>query len=115
MVDNKSKKRPLGFRTTAKEVEETFDTTRSELSRQKAGWKKAGEVADKAVRKVEKKIDQLLEDDPTDELGLIALRSDWYFWALDHLICRLGEDIASTHERLAKVEKELQNIKLGLG
>jgi len=103
-------KESIGFRTRAKEIQDTFAKVQAELSKTKADWagmrasfaplaQRMGEVLTKAA---ESGVEMPAHFHVTYE-GLF----------LSSLISKLGMELIETHERLAACEKAIREIKLG--
>lgn len=96
-------KQSVGFRTPAKEMQDTFAAVQAELSATKADWAKLQGIFTHQAATFLEKIDKF----PDRKWMLIMM----YSQLLGRLVSRLGVEMTETHERLAKCEKAINELK----
>ena len=89
-------RRPLGFRTSSRELQDMFENIQLGLSKKKANWNDLQMQLVAALKG--DRVKKLSPQQAGIELALI-------------LIATLGTELTETHERLARCEKLLQEIK----
>lgn len=99
--------------TPAITIQERFDEIYKLLSGKKAKWERIGEITRTALSTLSEEYGKMLESPATS--GVQLNRGIWElaFMLLMTEIVQLGLDISETHERLAKVEKEVKQLRLG--
>ena len=90
----------IGFSTSSKALEDAFNKIQGELSEKKANWEMLEQHSD-TIGKIRDKDARFQFDIFTTGVILGA-------------IAKLGIEITEVHERLAKVEKAIKELKLGL-
>jgi hypothetical protein len=100
------KKEPMGFRTSAKQLEQTLKEIQEQLSKKKADW---GYIAG-AMKDLYVKLTQSIDPDKASADEVIGVFSV----LLASMVASLGVELTETHDRLAKVERAIKELKLGL-
>ena len=107
-------KNPLGFATPAREIQDTIGKVLGELQATKTNWEALivdlNGMLEKALQGHEKAVN--LED---LDLG-ISLQVGFIGQAMTvmgmQIMCTVGTQLTETHERLAAVEKAVNELKL---
>lgn len=121
-------KRSIGFHLPSQEIQDAFEKVQAELKKTKTDWaslreplpgllknivdsgeenKKTFELAHKKVPTIENTI--LMSTLATTRS---VLTNQMFLVLLLESLCKLGVEQTETHERLAKVEKALKDLKL---
>jgi len=109
MDDNKE---AIGFPTSARQIEDSFDSIRRLLGSKKVAWANLVELAEQKQIAAERDLVTTLKGSKASPDLLLLVSRTLEHWSTLGFLGRLGTDIAETHERLAKVEKAVQGLKL---
>ena len=102
----------IGFRTSAKEIQEAIAEQLAGLEAQGKSWEEIEKATDEVTDVLQKAMQELEADgDPDPNVVVVAVGFAQYI-ALSRLIARLGLEMTETHKRLAKVEKAVKDLKL---
>ena len=93
----------MGFRTPTKELQNTFAAMQTELSATKANWAELQALFTQQNTTFLEKIDKV-----QDKKWMLIMM---YSQVLGRLVSRLGVEMTETHERLAKCEKAINELK----
>ncbi|MCX5995728.1 MAG: hypothetical protein NTV59_07010 [Chloroflexi bacterium] len=100
-----AKKEPIGFATPARELEHALAQIQGELSEKKANWES---VRDGMLRLKNQAWDGVKTGNASpDQYTLLSTT------IMGTMIAILGVELTETHDRLAKVEKAIKELKLG--
>jgi len=103
-------KESMGFRTPAKDIQDTLVKVQAALSKAKADWASTKDVVDLEADKFYRIISEDLDSGEDVEPSMMVLFVALY---LGSAICQLGVELTETHERLADCEKAIRELKLG--
>ena len=104
------KKGSIGYRTPAKELEERFEGINKILTQKKTNWTELYKIT-KVVFDEATDIYERAKNSKEDEQIILALASYRLFFLAMGMISRVGKELTETHERLAKCEKALEELK----
>ena len=99
------KKEPMGFATPARGIEHALEQVRGELAGEKAGWLSL----QKDLEPIKDKLLARANEGEASVGEYTALSTCMIF----RVVADLGIQIIETHDRLAKVEKAVKELKLG--
>ena len=100
----------LGFVTSASQQQERFDAIFEALRAKQVDWAGTRSVMKASADGTAQTLGNAMKL-PTPDLALVASLSGWLAAELGAaLVCRLGEELAETHKRLAGVEKAVETL-----
>ena len=103
------KKRSIGFVTPTKEIQDTFASVQAELSETRVNWANLRHLFNTRSYKLMEGISEDMESNKPVGINRLI---DAEVCVLSSLISRLGMEVVETHERLAKCQKAIEELKL---
>ena len=114
-------KTPLGFRTRASTIQQRYQQVKSQLANTHAIWEELGEVIDDYESLVTEQFDETFEDLQKTDVShpawnILDQEADHLeimrtILETQSLVIALAQRLIDTHDRLADVEKDIQEIK----
>lgn len=101
-----AQKEPLGFRTPAKRLEQAFEEIQRQLCKTRADWVFIARGMADAYEIVQKSTEREMTS-PNRVMLTVSL-------SLAMMVAKLGVELTETHDRLAKVERGIKELKLAL-
>jgi len=103
------KKRPMGFKTPAQEMQESIEKIQGLLDKEKANW---GNVRQLSMAQLVKTKAIIEEQIATKKSAMVLMTNSNYllYTSLMATIAQLGEELTTTHKRLASVEKSIKEL-----
>ena len=105
-------KEHIGFDTPAKQLEAKFKNIQEELSKKKVYWENVGVAALIDFKRFDDLLNKIRKAKHVDSTFASTIVTNQNLSLATLGIALLGEDLTSIHERLAGMEKHIENIKL---
>lgn len=105
-------KEGIGFRTSASDMQDRFDEVRKLLMRKEAQWGKLRELSSSRRARLFRQLQDAEKSPDTSEYEKIILGNLVDHWDTMAVIAEIGKAILATHKRLAKIEKDIEELKL---
>ncbi len=102
-----SQAKKAGFQTSSTALQDAFEVVKTELSKKRANWEAISDAIAKAVSPA---ISSINLDDP-DSIDANKTQALFMVFVMGG-ITQIGIELNETHERLAKVEKMVKELKL---
>ena len=97
----------IGFKTPAMELQEAMAEQLSMLDAQEKTWAEVLAWADEERASTRRDLERL----PASERSSLSVIGFRQFCIISRLIARLGLEMTETHKRLAKVERDVKELK----
>ena len=105
------RKKPLGFKTPAIEMQERFEKMQVELDTSKTKWAELRKRAKSELDEANQQLQGMLQSQKTNDSVLIMATTRMQFLRIESLVARLGVELAETRKRLANCEKAIDELK----
>ncbi len=102
------KKHPLGFPTSAQEMQEALEEIKERLEKDRVNWLEIRQSSKQQVLKFLGITEESLK--ATENVVSVGSSNTVVFHGLMMAIAKLGEELATTHQRLASVEKSITEL-----
>jgi hypothetical protein len=106
-----STKKNVGFSTPSGGIQDSFDQVVKQISKQKTDWNALKNIfTESAAQAIKLAIESNSKGKPPHSDGIILTS----IIMANSFVTKLGAEVTEVHERLAKVEKTLAELKLAL-
>jgi len=110
MAEPRKEKKKLGFQTPAGDVQDRFEELQKLLTDKKRGWRTIMGAANKGSTEFAK---QVVEAGKSNDVQRYYFLLEQYaLMTIMNSIAALGLELSETHARLAKCEKNIEELKL---
>jgi hypothetical protein len=106
------RKKPLGFKTPAIEMQERFDEVRAMLDTKQTDWVKLMQLVLSSGNDVFEDLKETSKSRNPNPALISHLSHDLQTWTIMGLSVRLGIELTETHKRLASCEEAIEELKL---
>ena len=103
------KKRGMGFQTPAQEMQESLEEIQGLLEKEKADWIKIRRSTMARIAETGAKLEKKMAE-KANPMSVMFGGNILCYLSVVMIVAKLGEDLATTHKRLADVEKSIKEL-----
>lgn len=110
---NKKQER-IGFTTSATKLEDKFDEIQNWISSKQKVWGSLMDLSIKYANESKKELHKLFKSKTKDYIRIDKITTERRSWNIIGIVASLGLHVTENQERLNKIEKGIEEVKLKL-